>query len=803
MSDKRMRTLKMSTVSNRLNIIKATLFYTLLRTIDKKRTGTALLLLILLTLCHQPAAAANQPGLIWNYIPVQVEALPGLSFIYHRDRSSSVTTIQLFIKGGRNAEPDGLKGIAELTSKICTGSNSLNMIKLFSLGSSLTEKVENDFIVITITSLSEFLNATLDMVTDVLRKPSINKTNLAGLKSVLLQALMMKADDMDIRIDALYDEILFPGSSSASTNDTAQMLNNISVKDVKKFHKNHVHLSNMVIAVSSEMPRFQMQDIIKKHFKRFPRQSKTNLLPHSNSRDMSVPAKKEHFIKSRKYPDRSLVSMGVPMPGNSFRDYVRAYFLEMSLMGGVHQKFSELRRERSLAYSTGARLIHNRGSSYLLAFLRTFPSKINIAIPSLKAVFLSLYEKGFTRWEFQCAKEFARATFLHSIETKENRTYHLAEFEHLGYGYSNLANFTNHIDELEYEEFNLYLKKVFNPQNLVTVVLAPGGYVQKLSQLPQKKPPLKKMPVKSSPDRETTKNTDAPDLSNTGSESITRDVTALTRAVARYRKLVKKQPKTHLPNLVIALRNLGGILVENGRLEEAETPLKEAVTIIRGLAGKEPGLYAPHLASITQNLGILCNRTGRMQDARTYLAEALQIYRGTKNMPVAATGGVLFDPAVTLTALGLSCSETDQQVDATKYFKEAVSFIQTQYGKNPPTQYMYLLAFSHSQLGEILFANLNPSKDISHFTESVRLFEKLAAKKDDNQMNYEISVCSALSRYSLVLLQLPDQQNFSKNYNKAKAVVKRAITILKKYPDNPRAVKELKRAMELKQALGK
>ena len=86
-------------------------------------------------------------------------------------------------------------------------------------------------------------------------------------------------------------------------------------------------------------------------------------------------------------------------------------------------------------------------------------------------------------------------------------------------------------------------------------------------------------------------------------------MTPTEEAVTGYRALAADNP-AHLPNLAMALTNLGACYGEVGRRAEALAPTEEAVTGYRALAADNPDLALG-------NLGVRYSEVGRRAEAVT------------------------------------------------------------------------------------------------------------------------------------------------------------------------------------------
>jgi hypothetical protein len=81
-----------------------------------------------------------------------------------------------------------------------------------------------------------------------------------------------------------------------------------------------------------------------------------------------------------------------------------------------------------------------------------------------------------------------------------------------------------------------------------------------------------------------------------------------------WRKLAAANPTKYQPELARSVRNLGGLLEQGGRHEEAVTAAQEAVEMWRELAAANPDMYRGELADALGRLRQRLRRVGREND---------------------------------------------------------------------------------------------------------------------------------------------------------------------------------------------
>ncbi|MCP5047594.1 MAG: insulinase family protein, partial [bacterium] len=107
-------------------------------------------------------------------------------------------------------------------------------------------------------------------------------------------------------------------------------------------------------------------------------------------------------------------------------------------------------------------------------YLKTENKKKEEAHQSLKKLITGIYKTGITKDDLAVARVHAKADFLRSCETKEQRARQIAYFEAMGLGFGFLEGFFPAVDRTSLDDLNGYLKKVLNPEQMVEVMIGPG-----------------------------------------------------------------------------------------------------------------------------------------------------------------------------------------------------------------------------------------------------------------------------------------------------------------------------------------
>lgn len=406
------------------------------------------------------------------------------SFIFHRDTSSGITVLRMFIDGGKKAEPPDRKGLAFLTTRLSVEIPETNdVIKLMTLGSSIATDVNGDHSIITVTCLSENLEETLEILIEVLKEPLFSSLRISYIKKAMEHQQKNEEDNTGLSMGREYFNVFFGSSGyggsifgTAAAAGTPNSLKAIKKKDIVDFYNTFFNRSHMAIVVSSNLSREELEPIIKKYFQLLPAGRTTSAPAPGGGEGTGAgelkSEKREYFFK--KENTQALVSLGVLLPGMSPRHFVCASMLENLLGEGIGSKLWPLRAELNLAYNLKAKAIQMKDAGVLWVYLKTDNARKEKAFEELKKILTDLYQNGVSDEEFAATKIRTRAYFLRSNETKETRTFYLGLFEQIGPGFEFLEDFFSVIETVTPADFNVYIKEILNPERLVRIVIGPG-----------------------------------------------------------------------------------------------------------------------------------------------------------------------------------------------------------------------------------------------------------------------------------------------------------------------------------------
>jgi len=217
---------------------------------------------------------------------------------------------------------------------------------------------------------------------------------------------------------------------------------------------------------------------------------------------------------------------------------------------------------------------------------------------------------------------------------------------------------------------------------------------------------------------------------------------ATEAAVTVYQQLAEAHPAANLSNLASNLNGLGIRLGELGRREEALRATEAAVAIYRQLVESHPESHSSELAASLNNLGIGLRALGRREDALRATEEALGIYQ---QMPVAQREAHKPFLAVSMNNLGEMLGDLGRRDEALRVTEKAVDMYQ-QLENAQPQAFSSGAARSLNNLG-IRLDEMGRHEDALHATKTAAaMYRQLEKAQPDAFLPYLAGSLSNLGK---------------------------------------------------------
>ncbi len=416
--------------------------------------SAGLCLLLALSVSALPAMDGAAASWQLGREPVAYTLDNGLTVILQQDKSVPITVMQLLVRSGDRDDPPGMTGLAYLTARLCLEiPDQTKLQQLMDLGSSFSLSVGGDHSLVTIRSLSRFLDPTLAVLGAMLDEPLFSDLRIDGVKELMRLLQKMENDDpVSFMRKTAASSFYGDAAYGAARFGDERSLKRIGRKDIQSFFHGHYSAGNMIIVVISDRGEDEIKPLIAQRLGRIAAG------PGPQVRTVPLRRSLQPGLAVKRQTAQALVSLSMPLPERTAGNFVLASLLETWLGKGVGSRLWSLRSRGNLAYGMNAEVQPNREAMLLSVYLKTESRRSSEAQEQLAQLLKTACENGISAAELAAAKVYARADFWRENETRDNRAALLAFLEGSGLSYRLAGDFVVRLDGIGLEEFNGFLR---------------------------------------------------------------------------------------------------------------------------------------------------------------------------------------------------------------------------------------------------------------------------------------------------------------------------------------------------------
>ncbi len=255
----------------------------------------------------------------------------------------------------------------------------------------------------------------LDILSEIMWDPALAKSDVDAERSVILDEILMHADDPGDLVGELWQAAMFPEHPlGRDTLGTALSVSKITPEDIRTFFSKHYLPGNIVVAVAGQCGYDEVAHAIEERFVG----SAGGVAPFRTSPD--IPAK-PLVVASRSTEQANLLIGTRSVSRYDDRRWALAVFNHV-LGGGLSSRlFQKVREQRGLAYSIWSERMAFEDTGSLAVGVGTAPENVEEVLKIVVEELALLANKGITDKELSIAKGNLVAETLLSGEDSASR----------------------------------------------------------------------------------------------------------------------------------------------------------------------------------------------------------------------------------------------------------------------------------------------------------------------------------------------------------------------------------------------
>jgi len=315
----------------------------------------------------------------------------------------------------------------------------------------------------------EQLASSLELICDVAMNPTFPMEHFNNIKLTTKSNLDRAKDYPQQYSSLLFKEMIF-GKKSNLTNRSGykSIIHNITLKQIKKWYKQHYQPKNMSLAIVGD---FDFDDAISLCRNNF------NSSPDSFNRSIQKPIikpSKTKFKITRKGLDQVVINIGGFGCKATETIKTTGFHVLAQIIGGDSDSilFTELREKRGLAYSVNFNYSSIRSAGFWVARAVVDKTKQKEAIKIIRSVLEDVKTNGISEEMLQTTKNFIKGQRLMDQESVLNQAQTLSILESIGLGYKFYLERDKRLDQVDRKLLHELADEFFKEEDQYIHILA-------------------------------------------------------------------------------------------------------------------------------------------------------------------------------------------------------------------------------------------------------------------------------------------------------------------------------------------
>lgn len=346
-------------------------------------------------------------------------------------------------------------------------------LSLESRGGSLDAYTSRDSTAYHARVLDADLPRALDVITDIVRRPSLRDSDLSLERQVVLEEISTVEDTPDDEVFDLAYETLWPshpyGFQILGTKETVSA---ISADDLKQLHARAYFPGNCVIAAAGNLTH----DALLQEVERQGWFDGNGQAAHPNPPPVPpVPPAVRGVTRSveRDTAQTHIVFATDTIPYADRRKYAMLVLSNVFGGGMSSRLFQRIREELGLAYAIYSFTSFYRGVGMAGVYVGSQPARAAKAAEAIRGEFARMAEEGLRGAALDDAKQQTLGQLMLSLESPTSRMYRLASTAVYSEPYRSLDEVLQTVEALTADEVSTMANEFFAPERQTVVSLGP------------------------------------------------------------------------------------------------------------------------------------------------------------------------------------------------------------------------------------------------------------------------------------------------------------------------------------------
>jgi predicted Zn-dependent peptidase len=406
----------------------------------------------------------------------------GLRLLHKSTGANQIVAIEVFIDVGsidEYIEDKNKLGIRNFVQSVITkgtkkySATQINEL-IESIGGKLFTDTAEDYMEICAIVTKPYFEVGINLIYEIYCNPTFPYEEVEKGREDIMASIFARNEDIFTTTYDVLNKLLYNDHPYAfPVVGTTETVKNITVCDLKKFHKKYFTPQNTIISVVGDIDFNVAKYYVEKSFGKIPAKTKKahKVLVSSEPLHADYVESREVERECKGKFKQAYIMIGYVAPEASSPDYSKVKMLSAMLGGGMSSRlFTEIREKNAYAYEVSSFYPTRKHKSRFVIYMgldRKFiqEAKDNI-LREVEKMKISIPDEE----EIRRIKNYVRGTYIMAHVTNRQQAWYLGWWELVGRGYEYDTKYIDDILSISREELKAAAEKLFSKPVIVKML---------------------------------------------------------------------------------------------------------------------------------------------------------------------------------------------------------------------------------------------------------------------------------------------------------------------------------------------
>ncbi|MFQ5639059.1 MAG: M16 family metallopeptidase [bacterium] len=398
----------------------------------------------------------------------------GLTVIIKENQDSRAFALHLLAKNRALNEPEDKAGIADFMHRMLRKDETVS--SAFEEIGARIKVTDSPYIpfddyyttprysYIRLEIIDQYIQAGLDVFADMIRQPKFEEKNIEKVRGTMIDLIKRQQESTKETARRLFYQHLFGDGNPLSQRaiGTKEGIDSIVKEDLEAFHQTYFAPNNLILAIVSNVPAYEMLAQIKAYFGR--------LNASTDLKNPSYPfslVKGQQIFSEKKGKQQSYIYCGTLFEVAA-EDRIPLAIMNRLLSDRLG---FNLREKKGLAYSIGSSVNFQGNYGWLVATMGTRPERLDEAQAGIIEEMNKLKQEQLTEKEVQKTVNALVGRILMRRLPRVNQAYFMGLFEFDGLGYDYYEPYLENLKAVTLADVQRVIGKYLQTKDYVMMVV--------------------------------------------------------------------------------------------------------------------------------------------------------------------------------------------------------------------------------------------------------------------------------------------------------------------------------------------